>query len=72
MDAALDMVCGADRINPSDGSCSVHRSSLKALEFWEGLVHFHSTPATSCAPPFPLVLMDRQFGMTPGSWPAPR
>lgn len=74
VDAALDMVFSADRINPNDGSCSIHRSSLEVLlKFWEGLVHFHSTPATSCAPPFPpLVLMDKQIGVTPGSWPTPR
>lgn len=74
VDAALDVVFGANRVNPNDGSCSIHRSSLEVLlEFWEGLVHFHSTPATSCAPPFPpLVLMDKQFGVTPGSWPTPR
>lgn len=36
-------VFGADGINPNDGSCSIYRSSLEVLlEFWEGLIHFHS------------------------------
>lgn len=45
---ALDMAFDADGINPNDGSCSIYTfpaPSLQVLlEFWEGLVHFHSTP----------------------------